>query len=271
MGKTTTLRQSKLEDGTQLYSIRGSEAIVLDSHVEGYFNHGVKLKDGDVIFDVGANIGIFGLRACQLYPNVEVYAFEPIPDIYEVLKANADKFGKARFHALPYGVSEEEGSATFTYYPNSPALSTAHGELWNEDPEMFVNAVKGSLDDAPKGYRWARFLPRFAVRWIANYLRSGAKQFECALKPISQIIDQYKVTRIDLLKIDCEGAEILALKSIREEDWPKIEQVVVEVHDSEDRLAFVQNLFKEKGFSKITIDREKALEKTFLYNVYAVR
>lgn len=265
------MRQSKLEDGTELYSIRSSEAIVLDSHIEGYFNHGVTIKDGDIIFDVGANIGIFGLRACQLYPHIEVYAFEPIPDIYEVLKANANKYGKGRFHALPFGVSEEEGMATFTYYPNSPALSTAHSDLWNEDPEMFVNAVKGSLNDAPKGYRWVRFLPRFAVRMLAKYLRSGAKQFECQLKPISQTIAQYEVPRIDLLKIDCEGAEILALKSIAAEDWSKIRQVVVEVHDSEGRLDFVRNLFKEKGFSKITTDREKALEKTFLYNVYAVR
>ena len=265
------MRQSKLEDGTELYSLRSSEAIVLDSHVDGYFNHGVALKDGDIIFDVGANIGIFGLRACQRYPNTKVYAFEPIPDIFAVLKANAEKYGKDRFHALPFGVSEEEGVATFTYFPNSPALSTAHGEMWTDDPEMFVDAVKGSLDDAPKGYRWARFLPRFAVRMIANYLRSGSKKFECQLKPISQIIEEYQVPRIDLLKIDCEGAETLALKSIAAEDWPKVQQVVVEVHDANGSLEFVQQLFKEKGFSTITVDREKALEKTNLYNVYAVR
>jgi FkbM family methyltransferase len=265
------LKKGKLEDGTELYCISKTEAMVLDSHVDGYFDHGVSIKDGAIIFDVGANIGIFGIRACQLYPNTQIYAFEPIPDIYEVLEANAEKFGKDRFHALQYGVSEEEGVATFTYYPKSPALSTAHGEMWNEDPDMFVNAVKGSLDEAPKGYRWARFLPRFAVRWLANYLRSGAKEFECQLKTISQIIEQYEVPRIDLLKIDCEGAEILALKSIKSEDWDKVQQVVVEVHDSEGRLDFVKDLLTEKGFSQITIDREEALKETNLYNIYAVR
>jgi hypothetical protein len=43
------------------------------------------------------------------------------------------------------------------------------------------------------------------------------------------------------------------------------------VHDSEGRLDFVKNMLKEKGFSQITVDREKALEKTILYNLYAVR
>ena len=265
------MKKGNLEDGTELYCLTKTEAIVLDSHVDGYFQHGVSIKDGDTVMDVGANIGIFGIRACQRYPNVKVYAFEPIPDIFEVLNANAKKFGKDRFFPLQYGVSEEEGSATFTYFPRSPALSTAHGEMWQEDPEMFVNAVKGSLDDAPKGYRWARFLPRFAVRMLANYLRGGAKKFECKLIPISKVIRDNNIERIDLLKIDCEGAEILALKSIAAEDWDKIQQVVVEVHDSEGRKEFALNLLREKGFTKINTEREKALENTNLINLYAVR
>lgn len=265
------LSSTKLEDGTLLYCITKTEAKVLDSHIDGYFNHGVSLKDGDVIFDVGANIGIFGIRACQLYPEIEVYAFEPIPNIFEVLQANADKFGKGRFHALPFGVAEEPGSMPFTYYPNSPALSTAHGELWSEDPAMFVNAVKGSLKEGPAAYSWLRFMPRFVIRWIANYLRRGAKTIDCELKPLSSIIEEHELEKINLLKIDCEGAELAALQSIAPDHWPKIEQVVVEVHDTEGRLDFVRNLLKEKGFSQITTDKEKALEETFLYNVYAVR
>jgi FkbM family methyltransferase len=266
-----SLKTGKLEDGTELFCLSRTEAIVLDSHVDGYYQHGVAIKDGDTVMDVGANIGIFGVRACQRYPNVKVYAFEPIPDIFEVLQANADKYGKGRFFPMAYGVSETEGSATFTYFPNSPALSTAHGEMWNKDPDMFVNAVKGSLNDAPKGFRWARFLPRFAVRMIANYLRSGAKKFECKLIPISKVIADNNIARIDLLKIDCEGAEILALKSIAASDWDKIQQVVVEIHDTDGRLDFAINLLKEKGFTKINTETEKALEKTNLINVYAVR
>lgn len=265
------LKKGKLVDGTELYCISKTEALVLDSHIDGYFQHGVCIKDGDIVMDVGANIGIFGIRACKKFPNIQVFAFEPIPDIFEVLKANADLFGKDRFHPLQCGVSETEGSAVFTYYPRSPALSTAHNEMWNKDPEMFVNAVKGSLDDAPKGYRFARFLPRFAVRWIANYLRSGTKEFECKLVPISKIVKDYNIPKIDLLKIDCEGAELQALKSLSEEDWTKVRQIVVEVHDSEGRLEYIKNMLKEKGFSQITVDREKALENTSLYNMYAVR
>jgi hypothetical protein len=56
------MNKSKLNDGLELYCLRKTEALVLDSHVDGYFQHGIQIKNGDVIFDVGANIGIFGLR-----------------------------------------------------------------------------------------------------------------------------------------------------------------------------------------------------------------
>ena len=265
------MNKSKLNDGLELYCLRKTEALVLDSHVDGYFQHGIQIKNGDVIFDVGANIGIFGLRVCHRFPQAQVFAFEPIPDIFKVLKKNAELHGQGRFHCFEVGISEEEGSAEFTYYPNSPALSTSHQDMWEKDPDMWLKAVKGSLEEAPKGYRWVRFLPDFMIRWIANFLVSGSKKFKCTLVPLSQIIESHQVNQIDLLKIDCEGAELFALKSIHPNFWPQIKQVVVEVHDQDGRLETIKNMLEGYGFSKITIDKEKALKETALYNLYAVK
>ena len=39
--------------------------------------------------------------------------------------------------------------------------------------------------------------------------------------------------RIDLLKIDVQRAELDVLEGIQEQDWEKIEQVVMEVHEGE--------------------------------------
>ena len=48
-------KKSHLSDGTSISAILTSEDIVLDDHVEGYFDHGITIQDGDTIFDVGGN------------------------------------------------------------------------------------------------------------------------------------------------------------------------------------------------------------------------
>ena len=80
-----------------------------------------------------------------------------------------------------------------------------------------------------------------------------------------------QIARIDLLKIDCEGAEWEVLMGIQAADWPKIQQVVVEVHDHDGRAEQVRALLQGHGFSRITAEQEKALEGTELINMFAVR
>ena len=43
-----------------------------------------------IIFDVGANIGIFSIHAATLFPNSKIYAFEPFLENFELLKKNTD-------------------------------------------------------------------------------------------------------------------------------------------------------------------------------------
>jgi len=51
------------------------------------------VKDGDVVYDLGANIGAFSLM-CSNYDVKNIYAFEPNPSIYDYLKYNCDVYGK---------------------------------------------------------------------------------------------------------------------------------------------------------------------------------
>ena len=52
------MTKTKLFDGTEVYCLRKPEAKMLDHHVEGYLQNGIDIKDGDVVFDVGANIDL---------------------------------------------------------------------------------------------------------------------------------------------------------------------------------------------------------------------
>ncbi|NEO24196.1 MAG: class I SAM-dependent methyltransferase, partial [Moorea sp. SIO4A5] len=60
------------------------------------------------------------------------------------------------------------------------------------------------------------------------------------------------------------------LEGIESEDWSKIKQIVVEVHDINGRLAAVEELLKAQGY-QLKIQQETFLEKTQIYNIYGLR
>lgn len=235
----------------------------------GYFEHGVTLSDGDVVMDVGANIGVFAVRALQRFPRVRVVALEPVPDIFAVLEQNAADFGEGRLVPLRVGAGAEPGELSFTYYPNSPALSTSKPGMFADNDALFGSAVEGAIAHAPVWY--ARLVPRFLSGLIARYLKMGARQVRAPLMPISQIMAEQGLDHVDLLKIDCEGAELEALSGVGEADWPKIRQVVAEVHDVDGRVQVVTALLRARGFTRLTVVQEPGFESTPLHNVYAVR
>jgi FkbM family methyltransferase len=259
---------TRLEDGTKVHCIQPGEAMVLDGHIEGYMNHGIRVEPGNTVFDVGANIGIFGVRMAQRCGgDIQVIAFEPIPEIRACAVKNLERWPGAI--VLPYGVAQTPGVATFTYFPNAPALSTARDEDWDHQPGAFEEAVAGNTRTAPMWY--ARILPRFLAGPIARWLRHNAIEVTAELTTLSAVIKAHSVERIDLLKIDCEGAEEDALLSLTEGDWDRVQQVVVEVHDINGRLARVEALLRDHGLTSLVTEKEEALEATLLWNVYAHR
>ena len=56
-----------------------------------YLQEGISLCTGDVVLDVGANIGVFTLYAAK--QGAQVYAYEPMPPTYAVLQQNIEAHG----------------------------------------------------------------------------------------------------------------------------------------------------------------------------------
>jgi FkbM family methyltransferase len=266
------IREVGLQDGVRVACLKKVEALTLDSHIDGYFRHGVRVREGDVIFDVGANIGLFGLRAMQrCQGRATVLAFEPIPAIFRALAENTSRFGAGLWRALPYGLSSRRTTAELHYFPASPASSTAHPEVYDDDPELFLSSVRGTLRSPPPSLWWARYLPSPIHRLIAKDLRRNREPVRCELRTISDIMVEHRVSRIDLLKVDVEGEELEVLRGIDEADWEKIGQIVVEVHDLGGRLEAVKDLLRAHGFGAPIIDKERAFDSLPFFNVYARR
>lgn len=231
---------------------------------ETYLKHGISLKDGSCIFDIGANIGFFSLFWHRKVNNANIYAFEPIPPVFEILKTNMDLYG-IDAKLFNCGLSDSKKEDTFVYYPN---LSLMSGRFVDDIDEREV----------VKTFERAR-LNTGANHITANYEklldevleeRMMSRSYVCPLKTISDVIDECKIEKIDLLKIDAEKSELEILSGIREGDWKKIEQIIVEVHDIDHRVQVVTELLKDRGY-RTTVEQDSLLEDTNLYNIYATR
>src|SRR5690242_10207408 len=71
---------------------------------EVYLKHGITLDDGAIVFDVGANIGLFTLFARRKCSTAQIYSFEPLPPNFELLQANVTRHD-AKAQLFNYGLS----------------------------------------------------------------------------------------------------------------------------------------------------------------------
>ena len=86
------------------------------------------IEDGDVVFDVGANKGIWSGQVLSRHGQVRLFAFEPVPETFEILrKSIATNSGAVSI--INGAVSHEDGKKTFYHYVNNDKiaeLSTFH-------------------------------------------------------------------------------------------------------------------------------------------------
>jgi CRISPR/Cas system-associated exonuclease Cas4 (RecB family) len=99
--------------------------------------------------------------------------------------------------------------------------------------------------------------------------RFKTQTFDCQLKTLSDLISEKNIEFINLLKIDVQKSEFDVLKGIKEHHWKKIKQIVIEVHDTEGRLANITHLLKRQGY-KVVAEQDNLYKASNIYNLYAV-
>jgi FkbM family methyltransferase len=228
-----------------------------------YLRHGITLGEGDCVWDIGANIGLFTIFVQENFKETCVHAFEPCPRIYEILKANLERYGR-RAVAHRCGIAGEEGESMFTFYPSYSIMSGFHAH-----DQRDARTLRASILDT-----WRRRnVPEQEDRHLEGLVVAALAQKEeylCHLRTISQLIEETRVPEIALLKIDAEGSELDILSGIRDEHWPLIRQIVMEIHAGEEGAAPITKILESRGF-QATLEEQAGFSDSGLVNCYAVR
>lgn len=267
-----TLPQALLPDQRRVACANPAEVPALYRQIGPYFRHGIGLSAGDTVFDVGANIGLFCLVASEWGAKpLRGFAFEPAPPVYAALQANLAAHAPG-IQALACAVSDRPGTLLLHYFPRLTVLSTAFPA--DLQARSTRNAVADQLHLLPRAWRglarWPRPLRR-ALVGLGMRLFLRPRRVNCPMRSLSSVIDEHAVARIDLLKIDAERAELDVLRGLRDEHWPRVRQVVMEVHDEDGRLATVCALLRQHGFAEPVLAQSPEMQPFGVWQLWARR
>jgi 31-O-methyltransferase len=238
----------QLKDGTVVHGLNQNEVSYLYQEIftnRAYLpERGFDLSGAPVIFDVGANIGLFSLFALREWPHATVHAFEPIPQIHDVLRRNV----APRVHTHQVAVGDGDREARIVYYPNYTMMSGIRADPTRDRARVEEYAAGVLRADTS----WLDPAEIEAV--LANFTRLIERRFEpvevpCRIISLTSVITRLRIDRIDLLKIDVEGDELDVVRGIDDATWPRVRNAVVEVDDRDDELALIDDLFTRHGFT----------------------
>lgn len=135
------------------------------------------VKEGSVCLDVGANLGTYAFYLANIVmESGVVFAFEPVPATYEGLVVNMSRARLTNVHLYNLGVSDHEGVAEL-FVPERVGLPS-HGRAHLHPPR--VEAV--------------------------------GERVNVQLTTIDAFCQQHELKQVDFIKMDIEGAELLALR-----------------------------------------------------------
>lgn len=125
------------------------------------------VKDGDTIFDIGANIGWYSNHLAKKFPNSTIYSFEPIPETFNQITANTQLNGAKNIKLNNLALSSKKEKLVFYYSPSVTGASSSQNITENQ------NMTKIDLE----------------TETIDNFMIANS------------------ITELDFIKCDVEGAE----------------------------------------------------------------
>jgi FkbM family methyltransferase len=161
-----------------------------------------RLEPGDVVVDVGANIGAFSYL-CHVLGSRAIFCYEP---------------GVRNFQAL---------NSNLGHLPGTQLFQTA---VWRSDDdgrrELF-------LSEGPNSGAHSVLVAGHTLDFTAQRVLNDSQEgYPITCVPLDAILERFG--RVKILKLDCEGAEFPILLTSRRLD--RVERVVAEVHEQGEEI-----------------------------------
>ena len=180
----------------------------------------MQIRPNDIVIDIGANQGVFTCYAA--YHGARVYAFEPFPQSFETLRENVRSNGfEKSVTATPWAIAGQNGTANLIY----------------------TDSLGGVMNSINLAYCQKKNIDM-------------QQQIAVPCYTLAQIIEDMKIDRIRLCKIDCEGAELDILKQVTEKELRKIDSFVIEYHSESYDLQELIELMLNWGTHQISFADE---------------
>jgi FkbM family methyltransferase len=178
------------------------------------------LKENEIFVDVGANVGAYALMAANKYKdrNAKVIAIEAHPENYRALCKNIQ-------------INNFENIIK----PVNKAVSDHKGKV-----SMYGRSFDGSRrvdSDMYSIYDNNKFLGKY------NIAHPNGKSLQVECDTLDNILVNQSV---DVMKIDIEGAEVLALKGAIN-TLKQLRKIVIEIHS--DNFESVERILEVYGFN----------------------
>jgi FkbM family methyltransferase len=215
----------------------------LDEHMQsqifwyGYYSRDIVLlmnrilQPRMVVLDVGANIGEITMAAAQrVGSNGHVYSFEPMTPLYSRLTEHLGMNGMNQVTPIAKGLSDRIGTATIFSAEAPFEDGTRHDGLGTLYPTASRSVAAGDIE----------------------------------LTTLDEFCSSSNITRIDLVKIDVEGAELAVLKGgltsiARFQPFLIVEVQTETAQDAGYKSEDIISLLKSMGYTFFVIGRKARL------------
>ena len=166
------------------------------NEIDDYNFDSINFKDGDVVIDIGGNIGMVSIYLAKKYPFLKIYAFEPVKQNYENFLKNIElnNINKDIIKVFNLAITKDRRDVILT----SPFNNSGASNIYNN------------------------------FRGSGNIISNN----DISIKSITfdDIFSNNNISKCKLLKIDCEGAEYEILYSANVENLKNCEYMRAEFH-----------------------------------------